>query len=144
MIDLWMFTCNCICQTCNKHVYMFVFIHVPNIVYMLTLQGFPMRVLVVLYREFTLPPPSIPSPSLLPLPSSPLLSSLPSSLPLSFTPSSHIFVPPPSLLLQDLCQHTPEDHKDYSVLRQSLHAMSAFIASTHDPQSFSKVIRQTL
>jgi hypothetical protein len=44
-----------------------------------------------------------------------------------------------SLILNDLCQHTPEDHKDYSVLRQSLHVMSAFIASTHDPQSFSKL-----
>ena len=47
----------------------------------------------------------------------------------------------PSLLpsLQDLCQHTPDDHADYRVLRESLNAMSAFISSTHDPQSFSQV-----
>ena len=47
----------------------------------------------------------------------------------------------PSLLPspQDLCQHTPDDHADYRVLRESLNAMLAFISSTHDPQSFSQV-----
>ena len=40
---------------------------------------------------------------------------------------------------QDLCQHTPEDHPDYRILRESLQVMTAFIASTHDPQSFKHV-----
>lgn len=41
-----------------------------------------------------------------------------------------------SLVLNDLCQHTPEDHPDYRILRESLQVMTAFIASTHDPHSF--------
>lgn len=42
-------------------------------------------------------------------------------------------------LWQDLCQHTPEAHKDFSVLKQSLNVMSDFIASTHDPRAFQQV-----
>lgn len=44
------------------------------------------------------------------------------------------------LRTQDLCQHTPEDHTDYQILRQSLKAMSDFIASTNDPSSFREVM----
>jgi breakpoint cluster region protein len=44
-----------------------------------------------------------------------------------------------SLVLNDLCQHTPEDHNDYRILRESLKAMSDFIASTHDPTSFKEL-----
>lgn len=40
---------------------------------------------------------------------------------------------------QDLCQHTPDEHPDYSVLKQSFTVMSDFIASTHDPKAFSQV-----
>ena len=35
--------------------------------------------------------------------------------------------------------HTPESHPDYRILKESLHTMSDFIASTHDPQSFRQV-----
>ena len=41
--------------------------------------------------------------------------------------------------LQDLCMHTPDSHPDYRILKESLHTMSDFIASTHDPQSFRQV-----
>ena len=40
---------------------------------------------------------------------------------------------------KDLCQHTPENHPDFSVLKQSLNVMSDFIASTHDPRAFQQV-----
>lgn len=44
-----------------------------------------------------------------------------------------------SLVLNDLCQHTPEEHTDFSVLKQSLNVMSDFIASTHDPRAFQQL-----
>ena len=40
---------------------------------------------------------------------------------------------------QDLCQHTPVEHTDHKILRESLQTMSAFIASTHDPQAFREL-----
>ena len=43
------------------------------------------------------------------------------------------------IYMQDLCQHTPEAHNDFSVLKQSLNVMSDFIASTHDPRAFQQV-----
>ena len=43
------------------------------------------------------------------------------------------------MLFRDLCQHTPSDHSDYRILRESLKAMSDFIASTHDPTTFREV-----
>ena len=44
------------------------------------------------------------------------------------------------VFFQDLCQHTPENHPDFSVLKQSLNVMSDFIASTHDPRAFQQVM----
>ncbi|KAL5477962.1 hypothetical protein EMCRGX_G024828 [Ephydatia muelleri] len=44
-----------------------------------------------------------------------------------------------SLVLNDLCQHTPESHHDFRVLKESFQAMSAFIASTHDPRAFREL-----
>lgn len=43
------------------------------------------------------------------------------------------------VIFKDLCQHTPENHPDFSVLKQSLNVMSDFIASTHDPRAFQQV-----